>query len=107
MYRLVHYLDDNGNDLYQRWLESLRDRTGQVAIIRRVARMELGQFGDHKYLQDGVWELRIDVGPGYRVYFGHVGERVILLTSAGDKGSQARDIKRAVKLLQDWEKRNG
>ena len=107
MHQVIHYLDENENDLYQDWLESLRDRTAKVAIIRRVARMEIGQFGDHKHLQDGIWELKIDVGAGYRVYYAHVGGQVILLTSGGDKGSQSRDIKRAIGLLKDWRMRNG
>jgi putative addiction module killer protein len=105
-YEIRHYLDGNGNDLYQDWVEHVRDRTAQVAIIRRVARMAVGQFGDHKHLQEGVWELRIDVGAGYRVYYAHVGGRVVLLTHGGDKGSQSRDIARAVKLLKDWERKN-
>lgn len=107
MHQIIHYIDENQNDLYQDWLESLRDRTAKVAIIRRVARMEVGQFGDHKHLQDGIWELKIDVGAGYRVYYAHAGGKVILLTSGGDKGSQSRDIKRAIGLLKDWRIRNG
>jgi putative addiction module killer protein len=107
MHEIIHYLDDAGNDLYQAWLDSLHDRVAKVAIIKRVARMELGLFGDCKPLRDGVWELRVDVGPGYRVYYAHVGSRVILLTSGGDKRSQSRDIERAVRLLKDWERRNG
>ncbi|MCK2097255.1 type II toxin-antitoxin system RelE/ParE family toxin [Thauera aromatica] len=79
----------------------------KIAIIKRVARMEVGLFGDCKPLRDGVWELRVDVGAGYRVYYAHVGNMVIMLTSGGDKKSQSRDIERAVKLLKDWEKRNG
>lgn len=107
MHQIIHYLDENENDLYQDWLDSLRDRTAKVAIIRRVARLEMGQFGDHKHLHDGIWELKIDVGPGYRVYYAHVGGKVLLLTSGGDKGSQGRDILRAVGMLKDWRTRNG
>jgi putative addiction module killer protein len=107
MHRIIHYLDGNENDIYQAWVDSLRDRTAKIAIIRRVARMELDQFGDHKVLRDGICELRIDVGAGYRVYYAHVGNMVILLTCGGDKGSQNRDIERAIRLLKDWEKRNG
>ena len=107
MHQIIHYLDENENDLYQEWLDSLRDRTAKVAIIRRIARMEIGQFGDHKHLQEGIWEAKIEVGAGYRVYYAHVGGKVILLTSGGDKGSQSRDIKRAIRLLKDWRTRNG
>jgi len=107
MHEIIHYLDEAENDLYQDWLDSLRDRVAKLAIIKRVARMEVGLFGDCKPLRDGVWELKVDVGAGYRVYYAHVGNMVIMLTSGGDKKSQSRDIERAVKLLKDWEKRNG
>ncbi len=107
MYGVIHYLDKSGNDRYQIWLDSLRDRVAKVAVIRRVARVEFGLFGDFKALRDGIYELRMDVGAGYRVYYAHVGKKVILITGGGDKKSQSRDIDRAVRLLRDWEKRNG
>jgi putative addiction module killer protein len=107
VYQIVHYLDEGGNDLYQAWLDALRDRVAKVSIIRRVARLELGLFGDCKPLRDGISELRIDVGAGYRVYYAQVGKMLILLTSGGDKKSQRGDIERAVRLLKDWEMRNG
>ncbi len=107
MHEVIHYLDEAENDLYQSWLESLRDWVAKVAIIKRVARLEVGLFGDCKSLREGIWELKVDVGAGYRVYYAHVGNRVILLTSGGDKKSQSRDIERALNLLKNWEKRNG
>ena len=107
MHEVIHYLDEAENDLYQSWLESLRDRVAKVAIIKRVARLEVGLFGDCKSLREGIWGLKVDVGAGYRVYYAHMGNRVILLTSGGDKKSQSRDIERALNLLKDWEKRNG
>jgi putative addiction module killer protein len=107
MYQILHYLDENENDIYQSWLDSLRDRTAKIAVIRRIARVELGLFGDCKPLRDGISELKIDVGAGYRVYYAQLGNMVILLTSGGDKKSQSRDIERAIRLLNDWEKRNG
>ena len=107
MYQIIHYLDEGGNDLYQAWLDALRDRVAKVAIIRRVARLELGLFGDCKPLRDGISELRIDVGAGYRVYYAQVGKMLILLTSGGDKKSQRGDIERAIRLLKDWEMRSG
>ena len=106
MHEIIHYLDEAEHDLYQSWLESLRDRVAKVAIIKRVARMEVGLFGDCKSLREGVWELRVDVGAGYRVYYAHIGNRVILLTSGGDKQTQDRDIERAVAPLRDWKERN-
>ncbi len=107
MYEIIHYLDEAENDVYQGWLDSLRDRVAKLAIIRRVARIEVGLFGDCKSLRDGVWELKVDVGAGYRVYYAYVGNKVIMLTSGGNKKSQNRDIERAVRLLKDWERRNG
>ena len=107
MVEVIHYLDGNGNDLYQDWLDGLHDRIAKIAVIKRVARVEAGLFGDCKYLRDGIGELRVDVGAGYRVYYAQVGKQVILLACGGDKKSQNRDIDRAVGLLKDWEKRNG
>jgi len=61
---------DGQKDIYIDWLRRLRDAQAKVAVIRRVARVEQGNFGDHKFCRDGVWELRVYVGPGYRVYYG-------------------------------------
>lgn len=105
-YEIRHYLDESGHDLYQDWLKGLRDQVAKVAIIRRVARVSVGNFGDHKFLQSGVSELRIDVGPGYRIYYAQVGDKVILLTHGGDKRTQAADIAKAIKLLENWRERN-
>jgi putative addiction module killer protein len=107
MYSIVHYLDTNGNDYYQEWLDSLRDRQAKIAIVRRVARLEIGLPGDRKSLRGGIQELRIDIGAGYRVYFGFVANTVILLTCGGNKQSQHRDVELAIKLLKDWKARHG
>ena len=107
MVEIIHYLDENDNDRYQDWLDGLRDRMAKIAVIKRVARVEAGLFGDCKVLRDGIGELRVDVGAGYRVYYAQLGNQVILLTCGDDKKSQSRDIDRAVGFLKDWEKRNG
>jgi putative addiction module killer protein len=105
-YRIEHYLSADGQkDLYIDWLRRLRDAQAKVAIIRRVARIEQGKFGDHKFCRDGVWELRVDVGPGYRVYYGQSGQRLVLLLCGGDKRTQSMDIDRAVNYWQDWQRR--
>jgi putative addiction module killer protein len=105
-YQIEHYLSAGEHkDLYIDWLQRLRDSQAKVAVVRRVTRIELGNFGDHKFCRDGVWELRIDVGPGYRVYYALSGHRVVLLLCGGDKRSQGADIVRAVGYWQDWQRR--
>ena len=106
MCRIEHYLTtDEQKDVYDDWLRRLRDAQAKVAVIRRVTRVEQGNFGDHKFCRDGVWELRIDAGPGYRVYYGLAGHRLVLLLCGGDKRTQDADIARAVAYWQDWQQR--
>lgn len=105
MYQIEHYLTADKQDLYLDWLKRLRDTRSKVAIIRRIARIEHGNLGDHKFCRAGVWELRIDVGPGYRVYYGTAGQRLILLLCGGDKRTQQADIERAIECWQDWQRR--
>lgn len=106
MYRIEHYLTADGHkDLYIDWLQQLRDSRAKVAVVRRVVRIEQGNFGDHKFCRDGVWELRVDVGPGYRVYYSLSGRHVVLLLCGGDKRTQGADIDRAVDYWQDWQLR--
>lgn len=100
-----HYLTPAGVDPVQSWLDSLKDMKGRVAIQRRLDRLLPGNFGDHKVLGGGLWELRIDSGPGYRVYYGYVGGEAILLLCGGPKKSQHRDIAKARKYWQDWQRR--
>lgn len=105
-YRIEHYLTQaRQEDLYLRWLSGLRDRQAKVAVIRRVNRIAQGNFGDHKFCRDGVWELRVDTGPGYRVYYALAGQRIVLLLCGGDKRTQNTDIERAVAYWQDWQRR--
>jgi putative addiction module killer protein len=106
MYRIEHYLtEDLQRELFSEWLQRLRDRQGRVAVVRRVTRLEHGNFGDCRFCRDGVWELRLDVGPGYRVYYARSGQRVVLLLCGGDKHTQSADIDRAVSYWQDWQRR--
>jgi putative addiction module killer protein len=77
----------------------------KARIAVRVHRMAAGNFGDCKPVQDGVWELRIDHGPGYRVYYAQTGKRLILLLLGGDKRKQQADITAAVEHWQDWQLR--
>jgi putative addiction module killer protein len=89
-------------DAFRRWLADMRDGIAVKAIKRRIARVQAGLFGDAKSVGEGVFELRVDHGPGYRVYFGRHGESLVLLICGGDKDSQARDIARAKDMLKRW-----
>lgn len=77
-------------------MDSIKDIKTQVKIDLRLARLRLGNFGDSKNLGYGVYELRIHYGPGYRIYYGLEGKTIVLLLCGGDKGSQKRDIKKAM-----------
>ena len=92
MIEIRHYVAANGRDVFTDWLRQLRDTQAKVAILRRVNRLELGNFGDHKFLRDGDFELRVGIGPGYRVYFAKSGGAMILLLGGGDKSTQEGDI---------------
>jgi putative addiction module killer protein len=82
------------------WIEKLKDLKVQARIFVRIERAENGNFGDHKCVGDGVYELRLDIGPGYRLYFAFDGTEIILLLLGGDKSTQRKDIDRAKKYWQ-------
>ena len=88
-------------DNYARWLDGLRDIHARARILARVERLAAGNPGDVKPVGEGVSELRIDYGPGYRVYFTMRRRMVIILLAGGDKRTQATDIKRALRLARN------
>lgn len=90
---------------FEVWFASLRDRNAKARIRSRLDRIEMGNLGDFKSVGDGVLELRIDYGPGYRVYFAQTGETIVLLLCGGDKSSQPRDILIAKQYLDDFQQR--
>jgi putative addiction module killer protein len=90
-------------DEYRDWLDRLRDQAGRARILVRVDRLIHGNPGDHRNLQGGVSELKIDFGPGYRVYYTQRGEQLLLLLIGGDKSSQVKDIAKAQQLAKDYE----
>jgi len=102
---IVHYLNATGRDLYQDWLDRLKDRTAKARITLRINRMAAGAFGDCKPVGNGVWELRIDHGPGYRVYYAKAGRQLVLLLSGGDKRQQQADIEHAIECWLDYQRR--
>lgn len=88
-------------ETYAKWFAGLKDRQARVRIDVRIRRLSLGNPGDVKPIGSGVSELRIDYGPGYRVYFLQRGPMLIVLLAGGDKGSQDRDIKKALELARE------
>ena len=88
--------------VFRDWFEGLKDRRVQERIVQRIVRLQAGLFGDAKFF-DGIGELRIDHGPGYRVYFLKRGAVLIILLCGGDKGSQDRDIRRAKMMAAELE----
>lgn len=98
----IHYLNAFERTAeFDQWLGVLRDRKAQARIIARIISAQHGNFGDCKALGEGMSEMRIDVGPGYRVYFIRRGEAVYLLLAGGDKSTQARDVRRAKGMARD------
>lgn len=102
------YLTRDGRSPFREWLDS-RVKAVKARIQARLLRFELGNLGDHKSIGEGIWEARVMLGPGYRIYFGKDGDAIIVLLLGGDKGSQAKDIARAQGFWRDYQetKRHG
>ncbi len=92
------------SDEFDAWLSKLKDKIGRARIVHRIRSAEHGNFGDCEPVGEGVSEMRIHVGPGYRVYFTRRAELVYLLLVGGDKSSQKRDIKRDIEMTHTLEK---
>ena len=88
------------------WIRSLKNKQAQALILSRINRLRQGHWGDFKALSEGLYELRVHHGPGYRIYFAQEGNRLILLMSGGDKSTQARDIQKALTYLRDYRSMN-
>lgn len=104
-FTINEYLDENGCSPYDDWLSSLRDPRAKAKVISGVDRMEMGNLGDSEPVGEGVSELRLHYGPGYRVYYAKDGQTIFLLLCGGDKRTQKKDIKRAKRLWADHKKR--
>lgn len=99
------YTDAQQRAPFEQWLNELKDRTARAKIRARPERVRAGNFGDCKPLRDGVQELRVDHGPGYRVFLSRQGPVLVLLLCGSDKGDQDRAIGQAVEYLADWKRR--
>lgn len=100
---IIIYSTCTGKEPYSLW-ENKLDTKIKSAVKNRLDRIRLGNFGDAKIIKNGggVWELRVDKGPGYRIYFGKSGTTVVILLTGGDKGSQSRDVAKAKQYLLDY-----
>ena len=105
MIELLRYQRDDGREPFSDWLNGLRDKVAQARIRIRLRQVQAGNFGDSEPVGEGVIELRVHVGAGYRVYCGRHGKAIVLLLCGGDKGSQSADIKRAKELWSEWKRR--
>jgi putative addiction module killer protein len=94
------------SDAFAEWIDKLRDRAGAAQVLRRLARLERGNPGNVAPVGKGLSELKIDFGPGYRVYFGQRGEELVIILCGGDKSSQDRDIEVAKRLWSEWKEQN-
>ena len=102
--QVENYVRPDGSCPFDDWMNSLRDQQARARIRTRIARVRLGNLGDCEPVGGGVLELKIDFGPGYRIYCGQVGAKLIILLCGGDKSSQGEDIRRAIEYWEDYKK---
>ncbi len=99
------YQRPNGTIPFTDWFNSIRDKKVKERIQARVDSVEIGNLGKYRSVGDGVWELKLDFGPGYRIYYGEVDNTIVLLLCGGDKSSQNRDINLAKNYWKDYKER--
>ncbi len=107
MIEVRHYVSRAGKDVFDDWLTQLADPRAQAKIATRINRLAAGNLGDCKPLRRGLSELRIDWGPGYRVYYAMIARECVLLLCGGDKRKQSAGIERALEYLKDYKERTG
>lgn len=96
------YIKPDGKIPFDDWFDNLRDIKAQIKINKRLNRVNLGNLGDYRALREGVFELKIDYGSGYRIYFGQIGTTIVLLLCGGDKSTQDQDIRQAIEYWQNY-----
>ncbi|MGI4851514.1 MAG: type II toxin-antitoxin system RelE/ParE family toxin [Janthinobacterium lividum] len=103
MKKIIHiYCDKNNLEPFSQWLQSFKDKTIKARLLNRLRRMEGGNLGYWKSVGEGVFELKMDFGSGYRIYFGEQNEQIIILLSGGDKSTQRQDIMQAQNYWKDY-----
>jgi putative addiction module killer protein len=102
---LLRYRREDGHEPFTEWLSTIRDKGAAARVRVRLRQVEAGNFGDCTPVGEGVSELRIHVGAGYRVYCGRHGSAIVILLCGGDKSTQPRDIRRAKELWSEWKSR--
>lgn len=105
-YTISYYLTEVGEKPFKEWLDDLKDITARQKVRIRLDRVRLGNLGKNRSVGEGVYELKIDCGPGYRVYYGLDKKTVVLLLLGGDKSSQKKDITQARMYWEDHKRRN-
>lgn len=105
-YTIDYYLTQKGEKPLKEWLDGMKDIAARNKIRIRLDRVRLGSLGDHHHVEKGVYELRVDYGPGYRVYYALKEKTIILLLIGGDKSSQGKDIGLATTYWEDYKRRN-
>ena len=104
--KVLSYVTVEGHRPYRDWFNSLRNMSTQQIIDARLTRLEKGLLGDCRWVGQGVFELKIDVGPGYRIYLGKEGKKIVILLHGGDKSTQNKDIKKAQAYWVDYLRRS-
>lgn len=107
MNQVLRYVTESGRVVVTDWLAGLSDVRAQARIAARFLRLAAGNFGDCKSVGSGVWEMRVDYGPGYRVYYAMAGKTCIVLLCGGDKRKQSADVSRAIEYWNDYQRRAG
>jgi len=102
-YKIKEYVSSTGKSYFKAWFEKL-GATAAAKVTASIHKIKKGNFSKSKFLGNGVWEFKIDAGPGYRLYFGKVGENIVLLLAGGSKTGQNKDIQLAIRLLQEYKK---
>lgn len=105
LFDIYYYKLPNGKCPFEKWFDRLDIKTQNI-IDARLERVELGNYGEHRYLSHGLYELKFKIGPGYRIYFSQYKNKLIILLSGGDKSSQNKDILKAQEYLQNYLKEN-